>query len=77
MKKIRLGNTKLQVSPLCFGTEPFTIKKGPIRKKSQGDRSPGEGGNILKKALKFLNLKRVEKIGKLFLRYKDLKVSNQ
>lgn len=51
MKKIRLGNTKLLVSPLCFGTEPFTMKKGPIRKKSQGDRSPQEGGNILKKAL--------------------------
>jgi aryl-alcohol dehydrogenase-like predicted oxidoreductase len=50
MEKIRLGNTKLEVSRLCYGTEPFTIKKGPIGRKAQGDVSPVLGGEILRKA---------------------------
>jgi aryl-alcohol dehydrogenase-like predicted oxidoreductase len=52
MKKIRLGETKLHVSRLCYGTEPFTFKKGPPGEKTQGDISPDEGGNRLAKALR-------------------------
>jgi len=52
MQRVYLGNTKLEVSRLCFGTEPFTIKKGPAGRKSQGDRTPLEGGEILRDALK-------------------------
>lgn len=52
MQKVRLGKSNLMVSPLCFGTEPFTIKKGPVGKKSQGDRSPKDGGKILRDALR-------------------------
>jgi len=51
MQQIRLGNTELRVSRLCFGTEPFAIKKGPEGRKSQGDRTPREGGEILRDAL--------------------------
>lgn len=52
MKKIRLGNTKLLVSRLCYGTEPFTFKKGPPGEKTQGDISPKEGGRRLAESLK-------------------------
>ena len=51
MKKIRLGSTRLKVSRLCFGTEPFAIKKGPDGMKNQGDLSPEEGGRVLRDAL--------------------------
>jgi aryl-alcohol dehydrogenase-like predicted oxidoreductase len=51
MRKIRLGETKLQVSRLCYGTEPFTFKKGPPGEKTQGDISPNEGGRRLAEAL--------------------------
>lgn len=51
MQRVRLGETKLEVSRLCFGTEPFAIKKGPEGRKSQGDRTPVEGGEILRDAL--------------------------
>jgi aryl-alcohol dehydrogenase-like predicted oxidoreductase len=50
MARVYLGNTHLLVSRLCFGTEPFTTPKGPIGKKSQGDLSPDEGSQVLKKA---------------------------
>jgi aryl-alcohol dehydrogenase-like predicted oxidoreductase len=51
LNRIRLGCTKLQVSRLCFGTEPFAIKKGPDGAKSQGDLTPEEGGDVLRDAL--------------------------
>ena len=51
MKKIHLGSTQLEVSRLCFGTEPFAIKKGPDGRKTQGDLSPEQGGRILRDAL--------------------------
>lgn len=51
MNKVRLGETELEVSRLCFGTEPFAIKKGPEGKKNQGDLTPEEGGGILRDAL--------------------------
>jgi aryl-alcohol dehydrogenase-like predicted oxidoreductase len=52
MQRIRLGETKLKVSRLCYGTEPFTFKKGPPGNKSQGDIDPKEGGRRLREALK-------------------------
>ena len=51
MNRIRLGGTRLEVSRLCFGTEPFAIKKGPDGAKSQGDLTPEEGGGVLRDAL--------------------------
>jgi aryl-alcohol dehydrogenase-like predicted oxidoreductase len=51
MKKVNLGGTDLVVSRLCYGTEPFAIKKGPDGKKSQGDLTPEQGGRVLKDAL--------------------------
>jgi len=51
VQKVRLGPTKLVVSRLCFGTEPFAIEKGPDGMKGQGDRTPAEGGEILRDAL--------------------------
>lgn len=51
MDKIRFGKTKLEVSRLCFGTEPFTIPKGPADQQIGGDISPEKGGQILKDAL--------------------------
>lgn len=50
MDKIRFGKTKLEVSRLCFGTEPFTIPKGPADQQIGGDISPEKGGQILKDA---------------------------
>ena len=52
MNKMRLGDTPLEVSRLCFGTEPFAIKKGPDGMKSQGDLTPEEGGGVLRNALR-------------------------
>jgi aryl-alcohol dehydrogenase-like predicted oxidoreductase len=51
MDKICFGKTKLKVSRICFGTEPFTIPKGPVGQKTGGDISPKTGGRILKNAL--------------------------
>jgi aryl-alcohol dehydrogenase-like predicted oxidoreductase len=51
LQRISLGNSKLKVSRLCFGTEPFTIPKGPKGEKSQGDSPPKRGGEILRDAL--------------------------
>ena len=39
------------VSRLCYGTEPFTIKKGLFGHKGQGDLTPEQGGRVLKDAL--------------------------
>lgn len=52
MKKIQLGDTGLKVSRLCYGTEPFTFKKGPPGRRTQGDKSSLEGGQILSEAAK-------------------------
>jgi aryl-alcohol dehydrogenase-like predicted oxidoreductase len=51
MERINLGNTKLLVSRLCYGTEPFTVKM-PDDNRSQGNISPEEGGRVLRDALK-------------------------
>jgi aryl-alcohol dehydrogenase-like predicted oxidoreductase len=53
MRKVRLGETKIKISRLCYGTEPFNFKKGPPGKKTQGDIEPSEGGRILAEALKY------------------------
>lgn len=50
MQKIPLAGTGLYVSRLCFGTEPFTFKKGPEGSKTQGDVDPEEGGRRLRQA---------------------------
>jgi aryl-alcohol dehydrogenase-like predicted oxidoreductase len=50
MQTISLGG--LRVSRLCFGTEPFNLKKGPDDDQSQGDKTPAEGGRILAEAAK-------------------------
>ena len=42
----------LKVSRLCYGTEPFNLKKGPDDDQSQGDKTPTEGGRILAEAVK-------------------------
>lgn len=46
----RIGDTGLTVSRLCYGTEPFTFKKGPDGAKTQGDVPPREGGRRLAEA---------------------------
>jgi aryl-alcohol dehydrogenase-like predicted oxidoreductase len=51
MERVCLGETELVVSRLCFGTEPFAIKKGPDGMKSQGDLAAKEGGEVLRDAL--------------------------
>jgi aryl-alcohol dehydrogenase-like predicted oxidoreductase len=51
VEKVRLGGSTLEVSRLCYGTEPFAIMKGPTGTKSQGDISPEQGGRVLKDAL--------------------------
>jgi len=48
--KVPLADTNFFVSRLCFGTEPFTFKKGPEGAKTQGDIEPKEGGRRLKRA---------------------------
>ena len=50
MKRIYLGNTKLLVSRLCYGTEPFTVKM-PDDNRSQGTVSAEVGGRVLRDAL--------------------------
>jgi aryl-alcohol dehydrogenase-like predicted oxidoreductase len=51
VERVRLGDSDLVVSRLCYGTEPFAIKKGPDGMKSQGDLTPEQGGGILRDAL--------------------------
>ena len=51
IQKIRLGISELNVSRLCFGTEPFSIKKWMGTARGQGDQTPEEGGRILSAAL--------------------------
>jgi 1-deoxyxylulose-5-phosphate synthase len=48
MQTANLGG--LRVSRLCFGTEPFALKKGPDDNQTQGDKTPIEGGEILAEA---------------------------
>jgi aryl-alcohol dehydrogenase-like predicted oxidoreductase len=48
--KVPLSSTGFHVSRLCYGTEPFTFKKGPEDAKTQGDVDPEEGGRRLKQA---------------------------
>ncbi len=50
MERIYLGNTKLLVSRLCYGTEPFTVKM-PDDNRSQGNVSAEVGGRVLRDAL--------------------------
>jgi aryl-alcohol dehydrogenase-like predicted oxidoreductase len=52
MQKIRLGQSKVDVSRLIYGTEPFNFKKGPDGNRTQGDKTPQEAAQILKGALK-------------------------
>ncbi|MCX6642317.1 MAG: aldo/keto reductase [Candidatus Bathyarchaeota archaeon] len=52
MKNVRLGQTSVKIGRLCYGTEPFAIKKGPDGAKTQGDKIPEEGGAILAEASK-------------------------
>lgn len=51
MKRIKLGSTDVEVSRLIYGTEPFNFKKGPDGNRTQGDKTPEEGGQILKGAM--------------------------
>ncbi|OGD47840.1 hypothetical protein A3K69_05870 [Candidatus Bathyarchaeota archaeon RBG_16_57_9] len=48
--KARIRDTGLTVSRLCYGTEPFTFKKGPEGAKTQGDVDPPEAGRRLAEA---------------------------
>jgi len=48
--KARIRDTGLTVSRLCYGTEPFTFKKGPDGAKAQGDVDPPEAGRRLAEA---------------------------
>jgi len=50
--KARIRDTGLTVSRLCYGTEPFTFKKGPEGAKTQGDVNPPEAGRRLAEAHK-------------------------
>jgi aryl-alcohol dehydrogenase-like predicted oxidoreductase len=51
MQKIQLGQTKVRVSRLIYGTEPFNFKKGPDENRAQGDKTPTEAAEILRDAL--------------------------
>ena len=51
VEKVRLGGSVLEVSRLCYGTEPFAIMKGPSGMKGQGDLTPEQGGRVLRDAL--------------------------
>ena len=51
MRYVQLGQSKLKVSRLIYGTEPFNFKKGPDGDKKQGDKTPEEAAEILKSAL--------------------------
>jgi len=50
VQRVRLGGSGLTVSRLCYGTEPFALKKGPDNDRGQGDKTPEEGGRILAEA---------------------------
>ena len=50
VERVRLGASDLVVSRLCYGTEPFAIKKGPDGMKGQGDLTPAQGGGVLRDA---------------------------
>jgi aryl-alcohol dehydrogenase-like predicted oxidoreductase len=52
MQKIRLGQSKVEVSRLIYGTEPFNFKKGPDGNRTQGDKTSLEAAEILKGALR-------------------------
>lgn len=51
MHYVQLGQSKLKVSRLIYGSEPFNIEKGPDGDKTQGDKTPDEAAEILKQAL--------------------------
>ncbi len=51
MHYVQLGQSKLKVSRLIYGTEPFNLKKGPENDRTQGDKTPDEAAEILKQAL--------------------------
>ena len=51
MRFIELGQSKLRVGRLIYGTEPFNFKKGPDGDKTQGDKTPEQAAEILKQAL--------------------------
>lgn len=53
MRFIELGQSKLQVGRLIYGTEPFNFKKGPDGDKTQGDKTPEQATEILKQALEY------------------------
>ena len=52
IERVELGKTGINVSRLIYGTEPFALKKGPDGNRTQGDKTPKEGGAILSEALK-------------------------
>lgn len=51
MRFIELGQSKLKVSRLIYGTEPFNFKKGPDGDKAQGDKTLEQAAEILEQAL--------------------------
>jgi len=51
MRTIQLGQSKLRVSRLIYGSEPFNLKKGPDGDRNQGDKTPEQAAEILKEAL--------------------------
>ena len=51
MRTIQLGQSKLRVSRLIYGSEPFNLKKGPDGERTQGDKTPEQAAEILKEAL--------------------------
>ena len=51
MRTIQLGQSKLKVSRLIYGSEPFNLKKGPDGDRKQGDKTPEQAAEILKEAL--------------------------
>ncbi len=51
MRTIQLGQSKLKVSRLIYGSEPFNLKKGPDGARNQGDKTPEQAAEILKEAL--------------------------
>ena len=51
MRYVQLGQSKLKVSRLIYGSEPFNFKKGPDGDKKQGDKTPEQAAEILKEAL--------------------------
>jgi aryl-alcohol dehydrogenase-like predicted oxidoreductase len=51
MRFIELGQSKLKVGRLFYGTEPFNFKKGPDGDRTQGDKTPEQAAEILKEAL--------------------------